>query len=812
MLVESYCLGLILSVSCARPPAQGNPEKDIASKDYSVRLAAIDELGGGAYEKAEKWLLRALADDDWEVREHALEALGRVGTAKATLKPLLEAALEAPLARLRRAACVSLAQIGAADAAAALNKKLGGDTALRASQALVELGLAELSRQGAEARARPNAGKLERLLSSKDEAEREGAASALATLAALAEPARLSDLLARDDTLVRCAALEVVARAPNALFLNAVLRALQRPVLSDVEERRISSALEAICTRVLAREEALPIELAAQLAAFDGPRDRLARALELLQRTGLAARELGQGAVARRLVELCEEREPRVRCAALHALVSCAPDEAAAILMRKGASDESSEVRRLALFDLVRVLGLPEAEPDEAEPDGAAPVAAEPEEGSPAAARAARLGWLIDRLAGDASAQVREQAAVDLGRVGRPEVVEALTSALLDKDWRVAVCAAVSLGKTHAAAAVPVLVPLSRHADWRLRGAAAVALGELNQVGIMEPLIAALSDPEPAVVRSAHESLALASGHGEVEPTADAWKAWWKANRERHVFRDRRALAERQRRFGYSVPDSQVYEGLDVVVLDSRGDHIQTILERLKIDYRLTAGAQLPECGLHPGAIFVSNCTGEIEAGDVERLEWFVRVGGSLFGSCWALSQTIEAIYPGVIAKYETRSEVLGDVRAQAIGYTEEHPFLRGAFRPEVSPIYHLEGAHLIRVLSPERCQVLVDSAQAAARYGEGNLAAWFEAGHGLILDSVNHFELQGLESTIGLKTPEARQAYAIDHLGLDYARWREIQNESFWKSNHRASEEVWDGSAFRFVTNFVRAKRLQRD
>jgi hypothetical protein len=104
----------------------------------------------------------------------------------------------------------------------------------------------------------------------------------------------------------------------------------------------------------------------------------------------------------------------------------------------------------------------------------------------------------------------------------------------------------------------------------------------------------------------------------------------------------------------------------------------------------------------------------------------------------------------------------------------------------------------------------LIDSPEAASRHGEGNLAAWFEAGHGLILDSVNHFDLQGLESTIGLKTPEDRQAYAVDHLGLDYGRLREVREETFWKSNRRAAAEIWDESAFNFVTNFVRAKRVQ--
>ena len=45
--------------------------------------------------------------------------------------------------------------------------------------------------------------------------------------------------------------------------------------------------------------------------------------------------------------------------------------------------------------------------------------------------------------------------------------------------------------------------------------------------------------------------------------------------------------------------------------------------------------------------------------------------------------------------------------------------------------------------------------------------------------------------------------------MGLDYAGLREIVKEKFWKSASSASQHVPDLSAFRFVTNFVRAKRI---
>jgi hypothetical protein len=164
-------------------------------------------------------------------------------------------------------------------------------------------------------------------------------------------------------------------------------------------------------------------------------------------------------------------------------------------------------------------------------------------------------------------------------------------------------------------------------------------------------------------------------------------------------------------------------------------------------------------------------------------------------------------VYPGVVRKYETKSEVMDDVPGSCVA--PDSPYLQGVFTAHTTPIFKLEGAHLIEVLEPERCEVLVDSPICAERWGSGELAVWFHAGHGLILDSVNHFDLQGFEAATGLKTADDRIAYAFDHLGLDYARWRETREEKWWGSNVGAAKVVPDLFAFRFLTNFVRRKRI---
>jgi hypothetical protein len=122
--------------------------------------------------------------------------------------------------------------------------------------------------------------------------------------------------------------------------------------------------------------------------------------------------------------------------------------------------------------------------------------------------------------------------------------------------------------------------------------------------------------------------------------------------------------------------------------------------------------------------------------------------------------------------------------------------------------MYVLEGAYLIEQLDRDRCEVLIDSPNAAYSWGSGNLACWFTAGHGVILDSVNHFNHQGFHFATGLKTAEDRMAYAIDHMGLTYADARDFMAKKVFDNSGKCAKEVTDQSAFRFLSNFVRCKR----
>jgi hypothetical protein len=122
--------------------------------------------------------------------------------------------------------------------------------------------------------------------------------------------------------------------------------------------------------------------------------------------------------------------------------------------------------------------------------------------------------------------------------------------------------------------------------------------------------------------------------------------------------------------------------------------------------------------------------------------------------------------------------------------------------------MYVLEGAHLIEILDRDRVEDLIDSPDSATSWGSGDLACWFTAGHGVILDSVNHFNHQGFHFATGLKTADDRAAYAMDHMGITYSDMREFAARKVFDNSGKCAKEVTDQSAFRFISNFVRYKR----
>lgn len=764
-------LGLAMAIPAAR---QDDPTEDLKSKDPLLRLAAARAVIESGGEDAEKHLLKLLKDDDWEIVGVAATGLGTHGSKK-SLDPLVKLAAEGPIRQVRASAALALGQLDSVEGAKGIAKKIKKDTAISACEAL------ERVASSMESVSPPKS--LSKLLKDKELRVRAAAARALVATTRDGRGALMKKLLDSEFLAVRANALETAISQPHGEQVEPILELLKRNELDDVLLRRALPALAAGVDQVeknpgdvfekaleeLCKSDEGRVARRGPLLAKEALPYTWGQRLDLLKAT-TAAREHGDAGVRASAAQLLQ-----------HLKGEESLNEALSIFEKD--SDDRPRMAALESILIHRPITTDETRT-----------------------------WLIEALEKEGSRELREALAVTLGNkemMEQGDAVQALIDRLADNDWAVASCAAVSLGLTRSEHGVAPLSKLTRESsDWRLRGAGVVGLTKSLQKDSVNGIIAALADEEPLVVKTAHSFLVSIARGEEFPPEVEPWAEWWAAKGDKIRLYDPREQQERNKKYGYAASPDVIYRGLDVVVLESRGDHIQAILEQLGIEHRMTMSNRVKTDGLDASGVFVSNCTGELEPEDLERLSWFVKVGGYLCGSCWALTETIEKITPGVVSKVVTRDEILDNVLASPC--SPDSPYTKGVFGEHVVPIYRLEGAHLIRVLQPERVEMLVDSVECAEKWGGGNLACWFKSGHGTILDSANHFHSQGFQFAVGLKKPEQRKAYAVDHMGTTLERIRETADEKFWGSNHKASEEILDYSVFRLVTNFVRLRRLE--
>jgi len=747
------------------------PRDDVSrrleSREPTERLAAVETIRRDGHEQAEKLLVGALDDRDWEVVDRAARALGERGTPAGSAAALSALVLDGPIRRIRLAAAESLAKLDPAAAGDLLTKAVRGPTLPRACEGLAAVAatLGERARAG-----------LETGLLSKEPATRAIAASGLQAFPASERASHLVTCMNDEELTVGAAALDSATRHPDAGLLPTLISALEKKGLPVIFERRIDNAIEALLVATPAADRTKVQDAVLDAARRTNSDPALSRHARLVGR--LAAKREGgplldpEKALAW-LEQLANHSGDGAPATAAKALGLLATDASLGALARVAASHGTARVRSIALRGLI------------------------------AAGDEGKYRNVAISLVKDADADVREDAAVALGRPKLEGAVAALVPLLKDPEWPVAVAAAVSLGKTRDSAALAPLVELAKHKEWKLAGAALVGLGHLKDKGGMPALIAGVGEKSPTLKLTAHEFLRRMT-HDKVAPKESGWKSWWQKAEGSFQFPDPDEDAKQQQKYGYAPSSYGVYEDLDVLVFQSRGDHIEKLLSKLKVAHRVTQGGGVPDSGVTPLGIYVANCTGECGPADLEQVRWAVHAGAYLFSSCWALTYHSQEVRPGFVRGI--RFDRVTDL-VTAEPCLESSPYLQGVFDGVTRPKYALDGPHLIEVLDPERVEVLIDSPECATRHRASDLAAWWTIGHGLILDSVNHFDLQGFGRAPPMKEPQERMAYAVDVLGLSYSDLRDVPKGA-WQSQQKAAEEVRDLSAFRFITNFVRQKR----
>lgn len=135
----------------------------------------------------------------------------------------------------------------------------------------------------------------------------------------------------------------------------------------------------------------------------------------------------------------------------------------------------------------------------------------------------------------DENPRTRKLAAAILGFEGNNKAVGPLIS-ILDEEKNIKVKESVvrSLAKIGDKRAVEPIILLLGHDSLQIRQRATKALGYFKDHRAVEPLIKALSDKGSYVARNARESLVQITGQNFGEDQ-QAWRAWWEENKEEYL-------------------------------------------------------------------------------------------------------------------------------------------------------------------------------------------------------------------------------------------------------------------------------------
>jgi HEAT repeat protein len=423
----------------------------------------------------------------------------------------------------------------------------------------------------------------------------------------------------------------------------------------------------------------------------------------------------------------------------------------------------------------------------------------------------------------DRDADVRRQFVVEINDHDDPAGIPVLASFVRDEDWRVASAAIAAVGTLGVASDLPLLEPLARHRDWKIRAATYEAMGRLRAAQAIPRLTFGLEDRDPVVRGVCHANLQILSRE-EFGPEPKRWRRWWQLHGDTVVLRKRSRMTPEEREAEEAERSKARYEhdryrfgrrhGIEILqkarilVVSGAWDHVEVVLGHLDIPHTLLRAQELKEAGLNPNQVVLVNCEGNLDKDAQERLRWFVNVGGYLMTTDWALTKTVDTCFPGYLAQFS------GSSTGNDVVVVEEtppgHPFTEGVFEDVPALKWWLEvRAFPITVTWPERCDVIVDSAEMRSRYGSSTMATVFRWGLGKVQHSVSHFQLQE-EGMQQASKPRDRMVFAADNLGLSLAQIRDIASRGGFEGplNEQTMREIApDYSMFRLIVNVVKEK-----
>lgn len=202
----------------------------------------------------------------------------------------------------------------------------------------------------------------------------------------------------------------------------------------------------------------------------------------------------------------------------------------------------------------------------------------------------------------------------------------------------------------------------------------------------------------------------------------------------------------------------EAVKGKAIVVVKGSMDHIESVLKAANIRHTLVSPSQVSKLDLNADQILMVNCPGNMPKAGLKRIERFVRAGGMLYTTDWALLNVVQKAFPGTI-KHSGGST--GDhVTPVQVMHKHDNLMSNILLRKDAEPQWWLEGgSYPIKILNKKKVQVLARSRQMGRKYKASPVVVRFRWDDGEVIHVVSHFYRQ-----ISTKGPAVAAKDAVDN------------------------------------------------
>lgn len=180
----------------------------------------------------------------------------------------------------------------------------------------------------------------------------------------------------------------------------------------------------------------------------------------------------------------------------------------------------------------------------------------------------------------------------------------------------------------------------------------------------------------------------------------------------------------------------------EVVAVRGSYDQIHRVLEATGVPFLDIPPPALGRADWQSMQVLLVNCPGHLPRQALERIPAWVRAGGYLVTTDWALKHVLEPLFPGQVRHNgQLTDDCVVPVELDGEG---ADPLLDGFLEDGRDPLWWLEGSsYPIEIIDTQRVRVLARSREVAEKWGQDPVVVTFDEGRGTVLHLLSHLYLQ---------------------------------------------------------------------